>query len=92
MKWKTRLVVCAISTLAFMTGGVAGPPGSPRTTVSGDASCDGQDHDHWHVGWNYAHQDHWVFVRTRSKGPNQYQNYFRNETHGYGEWSGDCVP
>jgi hypothetical protein len=81
--------------LAFLCGlvlvlGEGVPGGPPAAVAEAHASCDGADHWEWHWTFPWPHKDHWVYVRSRSTGAHRYQNYFWNETHGYGEWSQDC--
>ena len=65
------------------------PGGPPPAIAEAHASCKGDDHSHWKL-LPWPHREYWVFVRTRSLDRNRYQNYFWNETEGYGEWSAVC--
>jgi hypothetical protein len=78
-----------------MLGGVllvafeAVPGGPPPAVAEAHATCDGADHWHWKL-WPWPHREHWVYVKSRSVDQRHYQNYFWNETGGYGDWSVDC--
>ena len=82
----TLAILCGV-TLVF---GEAVPGGPPPAVALAHASCDGADHWEWHWSFPWPHKDHWVYVRSSSSDRHRYQNYFWNETHGYGEWSRDC--
>jgi hypothetical protein len=73
----------------LLAGSEAVPGGSPPAVAEAHASCDGADHSHWKL-WPWPHREYWMYVKSRSVDRRHYQNYFWNETEGYGEWSPDC--
>lgn len=82
----------AILAGVVLVGSEAMPGGLPPQAAEAHATCDGADHWEWHWSFPWPHKDHWVYVRSRSLDRQRYQNYFWNETHGYGEWSEVCAP
>jgi hypothetical protein len=78
-------VLCGVLLVAFE----AVPGGPPPAVAEAHATCDGADHTHWKL-LPWPHKEYWVFVKTRSVDASRYQNYFWNQTEGYGEWSGVC--
>src|SRR5436305_1108752 len=86
--FRSRVIAAAVSGV-LLVGFEAVPGGPPPAVAEAHATCDGADHWHWKL-WPWPHREHWVYVKSRSVDHGRYQNYFWNETEGYGEWSPDC--
>ena len=82
-------MVGAVLIGVLLAGLEAVPGGPPPAVAEAHANCDGTDHWHWKL-WPWPHKERWVYVRSRSVDRHHYQNYFWNETEGYGDWSADC--
>lgn len=85
---RSRMAAAVLSGV-LLVGLEAVPGGPPPAVAEAHASCDGSNHSHWKL-WPWPHKERWVYEKSRSVDRHHYQNYFWNETEGYGDWSKDC--